>query len=207
MVAANGCCLARTFACRQAPTGEKPGLCLCRSQPAVEGWRSTGVASLEHSLAGKLLQGKNQVFVFVGASLLAKGGGKRASPQAKIRLQACLLQGKNQVFVFVGASLLANGGGKRASPQAKIRLQACFLQGENDRASLCRSQPAGEGWLLTGVASGKDPLADKLLQGENAGLVFVGASLLANGGGQRDTHLPGGCVSSLENFAGEVRQP
>jgi len=141
-----------------------------------------------------LLQGKATGLVFVGASLLAKGGGKRASPQAKIRLQACLLQGKNQVFVFVGASLLANGGGKRASPQAKIRLQACFLQGENDRASLCRSQPAGEGWLLTGVASGKDPLADKLLQGENAGLVFVGASLLANGGGQRDTHLPGGCV-------------
>jgi len=41
------------------------------------------------------------VFVFVGASLLAKGGGQRASPQANIRWQACLLQGKNLPQLFV----------------------------------------------------------------------------------------------------------
>ena len=51
------------------------------------------------------------VLVFVGASLLANGGGQRALLQAKIRLQASSYKGKRQVFVFVGASLLANGGG------------------------------------------------------------------------------------------------
>ncbi len=57
-----------------------------------------GVSAGKDSLAGKLLQGKNRVLVFVGASLLANGGGKRASPQTKIRLQACLLQGKSRVL-------------------------------------------------------------------------------------------------------------
>jgi hypothetical protein len=70
MVAVNGHHRRQRFACRQAPTGEKPRL----------------------------------VFVFVGASLLANGGGERASPQAKIRLHASSYKGKRQVFVFVGAS-------------------------------------------------------------------------------------------------------
>jgi hypothetical protein len=47
-----------------------------------------GITADEHSLAGQFLQGKSQVFVFVGASLLAKGGGERASPQSNIRWQA-----------------------------------------------------------------------------------------------------------------------
>ena len=47
-----------------------------------------GITAGKDSLAGKLLQGKSQVFVFGGASLLANGGGQRASPQAKIRFQA-----------------------------------------------------------------------------------------------------------------------
>ena len=83
-----------------------------------------------YSLAGQLLQGKSQAFVFVGASLLANRAGKRASPQANIRWQACLLQGE-MLLVFVGASLLANRAGKRESPQANIRWQACLLQGES----------------------------------------------------------------------------
>jgi hypothetical protein len=41
-------------------------------------------------------------FVFVGASLLAKGGGQRALPQAKIRLQASSYKtkGKKPGLVF-----------------------------------------------------------------------------------------------------------
>jgi hypothetical protein len=60
--------------------------CICRSQPAGEWWPSTIVSAGKDSLAGKLLQGKSQVFAFVGAGLLANGGGQRASPQANIRL-------------------------------------------------------------------------------------------------------------------------
>jgi len=68
--------------------------------------------------------------VFVGASPLANGGGKRASPQAKIRLQASSQKKKSQVFAFVGASLLANGGGQRALPHPAIRLQASSYKGK-----------------------------------------------------------------------------
>jgi hypothetical protein len=55
-------------------------------------------------------QGSRSCF-FVGASLLANGGGQRVLPQAKIRWQASSYKGKNLVLVFVGASLLAKGGG------------------------------------------------------------------------------------------------
>jgi len=61
MVAVNVHHRRQRFACRQAPTREKPGLCLCRSQPAGEWWRSTSITAGKDSLAGKLLQGKSQV--------------------------------------------------------------------------------------------------------------------------------------------------
>jgi hypothetical protein len=47
-------------------------------------------------LASQLQKRKGHALVFVGASLLAMRGGKRASPQANIRWQACLLQGTSQ---------------------------------------------------------------------------------------------------------------
>jgi hypothetical protein len=61
------------------------------------------------------------------------GGGKRPSPQANIRWQACLLQGKSHL-AFVGASLLANLANERASLRANIRWQASSYRG---KASLC----------------------------------------------------------------------
>ena len=71
------------------------------------------------------------LLVFVGASLLANGGGQPVLPQAKIRWQASSYKGKNQVLVFVGASLLANGGGQQVLPQAKIRFQTSSYKGKN----------------------------------------------------------------------------
>jgi hypothetical protein len=71
------------------------------------------------------------LLVFVGASLLANGGGQRVLPRSKIRWQASSYKGKNQVLVFVGASLLANGGGQQVLPQAKIRFQASSYKGKN----------------------------------------------------------------------------
>jgi hypothetical protein len=54
-------------------------------------------------------KGKNQVLVFVGASLLANGGGQQVLPRSKIRWQASSYKGKSRVLIFVGASLLAIG--------------------------------------------------------------------------------------------------
>jgi hypothetical protein len=53
-----------------------------------------GITAGKDSLAGKLLQGKKPGLVFVGASLLANGGGQRASPEAKIRRQASAHRGR-----------------------------------------------------------------------------------------------------------------
>jgi hypothetical protein len=54
---------------------------------------STCITAGKHSLAGKLLQGKSQVFAFVGASLLANGGGQRASPQVQDLVIDAVLSG------------------------------------------------------------------------------------------------------------------
>jgi hypothetical protein len=67
-------------------------------------WQQTCITAGEDSLAGLSPTGGKSgpvgalrlVFVFVGASLLANRAGKRASPQANIRWQACLLQGTSQ---------------------------------------------------------------------------------------------------------------
>jgi len=47
-------------------------------------------------------KGKSQVLVFVGASLLANGGGKRAVASLKDSLAGQLLQGEKPGLVFVG---------------------------------------------------------------------------------------------------------
>ena len=87
-----------------------------------------GITAGKDSLPGKLLQGKSQVFVFVGAAcwrMVAVNVHHRrqrfACRQAPTREKPGL--------VFVGASLLANGGGQRSFPQAKIRLPASSYKG------------------------------------------------------------------------------
>ena len=42
--------------------GKKSGLCLCRSQPAGEWWRSTGMTAGKDSLAGQRPQGEETAF-------------------------------------------------------------------------------------------------------------------------------------------------
>jgi len=56
MVPVNRPCLRRRFASRLAPTGGTLAACLCRSLPASEWCRSTGLASGDDSPAGWLLQ-------------------------------------------------------------------------------------------------------------------------------------------------------
>ena len=58
---------------RQAGSYKGQVFCLCRSLPASESCRSTGFTSVEHSPAGRLLQGEGRL-VFVGLA------GPQASP-------------------------------------------------------------------------------------------------------------------------------
>ena len=129
--------LRQRFAGRQAPTREKT-TCLCRSLPASESCRATGLTSGNDSSAGRLLQGKKR-------------------------------------RVFVGACLQANRAGQLALPQATIRRQAGSYKGKT--TCLCGSLPASESCRATGLTSGNDSPAGRLLQGK-LHLVFVGARLL-----------------------------
>ena len=106
-----------------SPTNTK-STCLCWSQPAGEGGRTTGITADEHSLAGQLLQGKSQTFVFVGASLLAKDGGQRASPQANIRWQTKSHRGQARLELARTWGLLwpVRGVGALSEPAAALRL-------------------------------------------------------------------------------------
>jgi len=70
-------------------------LFLVRPAPAHQ---TTVITAGKDSLAGKLLQGKSQVFAFVRASLLANGGGQRASPQTNIRRQASSHMGRGRAL-------------------------------------------------------------------------------------------------------------
>jgi hypothetical protein len=94
------------------------------------------ITSREDSPAGWLLQGREWLFVFVGACLQAIRAGQRASPPAKIRQQAGSYKEKNWLFAFVGACLQAIRAGQRASPPAKIRQQAGSYRGGNGFLSL-----------------------------------------------------------------------
>jgi hypothetical protein len=81
-----------------------------------------GFGAGDHSLAGQLLQGASQVFVFVGAKPAGEGWRQTFITAGHQSLASHLL--------FVGASLLAMGGGKRSSPQANIRWQASSYRGQ-----------------------------------------------------------------------------
>jgi hypothetical protein len=59
----------------------------CRSRPAGESHRSTGIAARQKSLAGKPLQ-TQKTWPLVGAGLPANHTGQRTFPHAKNRLQA-----------------------------------------------------------------------------------------------------------------------
>jgi hypothetical protein len=65
----------------------------CRSRPAGESHRSTGIAACQESLAGKLLQ-RQKTWPLVGAGLPANHAGQRALPHAKNRLQASAYKDK-----------------------------------------------------------------------------------------------------------------
>jgi hypothetical protein len=67
---------------------------LSQALPTDLAWLAAG----KHSLAGQLLQGASRL-VFVGASLLAKGGGEQSSPQANNRWQASSYRGQASLFL------------------------------------------------------------------------------------------------------------
>ena len=74
-------------------------------------------------------------------------------------------------LVFVGACLQANGAGQSALPQATIRQQAGSYRGA--ASCLCGSLPASEWCRSTGLASGDDSPAGRLLQGKEERKRFV----------------------------------
>ena len=72
---------------RQAGSYRGTSACLCRSLPASDSCRATGITSRQPSLAGQLLQGSSPLY-FVGACLQAIRAGQRASPHTIHRRQA-----------------------------------------------------------------------------------------------------------------------
>ncbi len=154
--------LRQRFAGRPAPTREKT-TCLCGSLPASESCRATGLTSGNDSPAGRLLQGKKRR-VFVGACLQANRAGQLDSPQATIRRQVGSYKRKNDVSLWELAC-------KRIVPGNWTHLRQRFVgrpaPTREKTTCLCGSLPASESRRATGLTSGNDSPAGRLLQGKN----------------------------------------
>jgi hypothetical protein len=138
-----GITLSLRIAGRSAPTRRKR-LEFCKRLPASDACRSTGMASGEHSPAGRLLEGEEKPIrsVFVGACLQANRAGQQTSPHATNRQQAGSYKGKKSQcglsmrLVFVGACLQAMRAGPQAWPHANNRQQAGSYKGKKSQCGL-----------------------------------------------------------------------
>jgi hypothetical protein len=112
---------------RQAGSYRGMPSCICRSLPASDSCRSTGLASGNDSPAGRLLQGECHL-VFVGACLQAIRAGQPALPQATIRRQARSYRGAPSCFC---RSLPASDSCRATGPTSgKDSPAGRLLQGE-----------------------------------------------------------------------------
>ena len=127
-VRGNGRHLRRRFAGRPAPTNTKTRLFPCRSLPASESCRATGITSGEDSPAGRLLQ-RQPHLVFVGDKPASETCRSTSITSGEDSPAGRLLQIQRPGFSLVGACLQANRAGQRASPPATIRRQAGSYKG------------------------------------------------------------------------------
>ena len=92
---------------RPAPTGETKADAACRSLPASESCRATGITSRDKSPAGWLLQGKEKPMrlVFVGDKPASESRRATGITSGKHSPAGWLLQGQSHGLVFAGAGL------------------------------------------------------------------------------------------------------
>ncbi len=146
---------------RQAGSYRGAPSCFCRSLPASESCRGTGLASGDDSPAGRLLQGKRRL-VFVGACLQANHAEEQALPQATIRRRAGSYKGNAVLFLQEPACWRIVPSNR---PCLRQRFAGRPAPTREAPSCFCRSLPASESCLATGITSGNDSTAGRLLQG------------------------------------------